>query len=193
MPGSAVSDIESLEALNENNKLGMLFYRPQEEKKDSKAVRLKLYHRDEPIHLSDVMPMLENLGLRVIGESPYEVVKSNGQTYWILDFSMLHKSDKEVDLREARDRFQQAFAAIWNGGLENDGFNRLVLGASLTGREVSILRAYARYMRQVGFPFSQQYIEETLNHYPDLAKGWWNCLFVALILNSKEHRKVRLI
>lgn len=171
MPGSAVSDIESLEALNENNKLGMLFYRPQEEKKDSKAVRLKLYHRDEPIHLSDVMPMLENLGLRVIGESPYEVVKSNGQTYWILDFSMLHKSDKEVDLREARDRFQQAFAAIWNGGLENDGFNRLVLGASLTGREVSILRAYARYMRQVGFPFSQQYIEETLNHYPDLAKG----------------------
>ncbi|MEK6213219.1 MAG: NAD-glutamate dehydrogenase, partial [Vibrio fluvialis] len=149
----------------------MLFYRPQEEKKDSKAVRLKLYHRDEPIHLSDVMPMLENLGLRVIGESPYEVVKSNGQTYWILDFSMLHKSDKEVDLREARDRFQQAFAAIWNGGLENDGFNRLVLGASLTGREVSILRAYARYMRQVGFPFSQQYIEETLNHYPDLAKG----------------------
>lgn len=102
MPGSAVSDIESLEALNENNKLGMLFYRPQEEKKDSKAVRLKLYHRDEPIHLSDVMPMLENLGLRVIGESPYEVVKSNGQTYWILDFSMLHKSDKEVDSRSAR-------------------------------------------------------------------------------------------
>ncbi|MDN3697751.1 NAD-glutamate dehydrogenase [Vibrio cortegadensis] len=172
MPGSAVADIERLEALSEENKLGMLFYRPQEETADSKAVRLKLfYHSDEPIHLSDVMPMLENLGLRVIGESPYEVRKSNGRTYWILDFSMLHKSEATVDLREARDRFQQAFAAIWSGELESDGFNRLVLGAGLTGREISILRAYARYMRQVGFPFSQQYIEETLSHYPNLAKG----------------------
>lgn len=171
MPGSAVADIERLEALSDDNKLGMLFYRPQELAKDSKSVRLKLYHRDEPIHLSDVMPMLENLGLRVIGESPYEVHKANGQVYWILDFSMLHKSEKTVDLRVARDRFQQAFASIWAGDLESDGFNRLVLGASLTGREVSILRAYARYMRQVGFPFSQQYIEETLSHYPDLAKG----------------------
>ncbi len=171
MPGSAVADIERLEKLSDDNKLGMLFYRPQELGADSKSVRLKLYHRDEPIHLSDVMPMLENLGLRVIGESPYEVRKANGQVYWILDFSMLHKSEKTVDLREARDRFQQAFAAIWAGELESDGFNRLVLGASLTGREISILRAYARYMRQVGFPFSQQYIEDTLNHYPDLAKG----------------------
>lgn len=152
MPGSAVADIERLEALSEDNKLGMLFYRPQEEAADSKAVRLKLfYHSDEPIHLSDVMPMLENFGLRVIGESPYEVRKTNGVTYWILDFSMLHKSDKTIDLREARDLFQQAFAAIWAGELDSDGFNRLVLGAGLSGREISILRAYARYMRQVGF------------------------------------------
>ncbi|MFA0391134.1 NAD-glutamate dehydrogenase [Vibrio splendidus] len=175
MPGSAVADIERLEALSEDNKLGMLFYRPQEEAADSKAVRLKLfYHSDEPIHLSDVMPMLENFGLRVIGESPYEVRKTNGVTYWILDFSMLHKSDKTIDLREARDLFQQAFAAIWAGELDSDGFNRLVLGAGLSGREISILRAYARYMRQVGFPFSQQYIEDTLSHYPDLAKGLVN-------------------
>lgn len=169
MPGSSVADIERLESLSDDHKLGMLFYRPQELTKDSKAVRLKLYHRDEPIHLSDVMPMLENLGLRVIGESPYEVRKANGQVYWILDFSMLHKSDRSVDLREARDRFQQAFSAVWHGDLESDGFNHLVLGASLTGREISILRAYARYMRQVGFPFSQQYIEDTLTHHPDLA------------------------
>ena len=169
MPASSVADIERLESLSDDHKLGMLFYRPQELASDSKAVRFKLYHRNEPIHLSDVMPMLENLGLRVIGELPSEVRKTNGQVYWILDFSMLHKSDKSVDLREARDRFQQAFSAIWHGELESDGFNRLVLGASLTGREITILRAYARYMRQVGFPFSQQYIEDTLTHHPDLA------------------------
>ncbi|MGO3798896.1 MAG: NAD-glutamate dehydrogenase, partial [Vibrio casei] len=168
--GTAVADIELLESLNDDNKLGMLFYRPQEERADSKAVRLKLYHRDEPIHLSDVMPMLENLGLRVIGESPYEIQKSDGTVYWILDFSMLHRGNQKVDLREARDRFQQAFAAIWSGNLESDGFNRLILSAGLGGREVTILRSYARYMRQVGFPFSQQYIEDTLSNHPELAQ-----------------------
>ncbi|KEY91325.1 NAD-specific glutamate dehydrogenase [Candidatus Photodesmus blepharus] len=174
LPASAVADVERLEALNDEYKLQMLFYRSQEESKNSRAVNLKLYHRDELIHLSDIMPMLENLNLRVIGESPYEVCKANGQTYWILDFSMLYKSKNIVDLREAQERFQEAFVKIWSGKLENDGFNRLVLGASLSGREVSILRAYTRYMRQVGFPFSQQYIEDTLNHYPDLAKGLIN-------------------
>ncbi|MUK50953.1 NAD-glutamate dehydrogenase [Aliivibrio fischeri] len=169
LPGSAVADIERLELLNDDNKLGMLFYRPQEEKKGSANVKLKLFHRDEPIHLSDVMPMLENLGLRVIGESPYAVKKSDGSVDWILDFSMIHNGSAEVDLRQARDRFQEAFAQIWNGQLESDGFNRLVLGAGLSGREVTILRAYARYMRQVGFPFSQQYIEDTLSTHTDLA------------------------
>ncbi|WP_105902116.1 NAD-glutamate dehydrogenase [Vibrio gangliei] len=169
--GTAVADIEQLESLNEDNKLGMLFYRPQEEKQDSKAVRLKLYHKEEPIHLSDVMPMLENLGLRVIGESPYEIEKEDGTVFWILDFSMLHRGDQKVDLTEARDRFQQAFAAIWSGELESDGFNRLILSAGLTGREVTILRSYARYMRQVGFPFSQQYIEDTMSCHPKLAQA----------------------
>ncbi len=171
LPGSAVADLERLEALQDDQDIGMLFYRPQEESFDSKAVHLKLYHREQPIHLSDVLPMLENLGLRVVGEAPYEVIKSNGITYWILDFSMLLGESVSVDLREARDRFQQAFADIWAGKLESDGFNRLVLGAGLTGREITILRSYARYMRQVGFPFSQNYIEETLSHHPDIAKG----------------------
>ncbi|MEH6533394.1 MAG: NAD-glutamate dehydrogenase [Photobacterium frigidiphilum] len=170
LPGSAVADIEQLESLSEDNKLGMLFYRPQEEANDSHFVKLKLFHRDEPIHLSDVMPMLENLGLRVIGESPYQVVKANGTVYWILDFSMLHNACTGIDLSEARDRFQDAFSSIWHGNLESDGFNRLVLCAGLTGREITVIRSYARYMRQVGFPFSQHYIEETLSSHSDLAR-----------------------
>lgn len=169
LPSTALADIEQLESLSENHKLGMLFYRPQEESIDSKLVKLKLYHKSEPIYLSDVMPMLENLGLRVIDEAPYEITKTNGNSYWILDFSMLHKSDQVLDIANSRDRFQQAFAGIWSGEIENDGFNRLVLSADLLAREVCILRAYARYMRQVGFPFSQQYIEDTLYHYPNLA------------------------
>lgn len=169
LPGYAVADVLQLEQLSDTNKLGMLFYRPQEEAADSCVVKLKLFHRDQPIYLSDVMPMLENLGLRVVGESPYQVITANNTVHWVLDFAMLHSSCGGIDLTEARDRFQNAFAAIWEGELESDGFNRLVLNAGLTGREVIILRCYARYMRQVGFPFSQQYIEETLTHHNDIA------------------------
>ena len=169
LPSTAVADIEQLEALSDQHKLGMIFYRPQEEV-NPKVVKLKLYHKDSPIHLSDVMPMLENLGLRVIEESPYQIIKANGDVLWILDFSMQHKNDLVIDIVQSRDRFQQAFADIWQGKLENDGFNRLVLTANLSGREITILRAYARYMRQVGFPFSQQYIEDTLYHNCQLAQ-----------------------
>ncbi|MCC4796949.1 NAD-glutamate dehydrogenase [Enterovibrio norvegicus] len=170
LPGSAVADIERLEGLSANKKLDMLFYRPQEEPSTSCAVRLKLFQKDEAIHLSDVMPMLENLGLRVIGEAPYKVQTTSGEVFWILDFSMLHSASTELDLSDARLKFQDAFAAIWEGRLESDGFNRLVLNAGLSGREVTILRSYARYMRQVAFPFSQSYIEETLSSHADLAQ-----------------------
>lgn len=167
MPGSAVGDIEKLEALSDNNPLGMLFYRAQEEDKDSNRVRLKLYHRAEPIHLSDVLPMLENMGLRVIGETPHEI-DCAGDTFWILDFSMYY-TGAPLDLDNSQERFQKAFALVWNNELESDGFNRLVLAAGLSGREVTILRAYAKYMRQTGVTFSQSYIEETLSRYPELA------------------------
>lgn len=170
LPGSAVADIEHLENLSEDKKLDMLFYRTQEEPLTSRAVRLKLFQKGDAIHLSDVMPMLENLGLRVIGESPYKIETSNGDIFWILDFSMLHNVDKDFDLSKARVSFQDAFGDIWSGRLENDGFNRLVLNAGLKGREVTILRSYARYMRQVAFPFSQTYIEETMNAHPLLAQ-----------------------
>lgn len=166
---TAVADVERLESLTDTHKLEMLFYRPQEEAIDSKSVRLKLYHKDEPIHLSDVMPMLENFGLVVIGESPYQIQKQDGSVFWVLDFSMQYTA-KALDLNKVRDNFQDAFAKVWQGALENDGFNRLLLASDLNGREITILRAYARYMRQVGFPFSQQYIEETLTAYPMLAK-----------------------
>ena len=168
LPSAAVVDIEKLELLNDENKLEMLFYRPQEEA-SSQQVRLSLFHKDEPIHLSDVMPMLENFGLRVIGETPYEVKTTDGQVNWIMDFSMLIDSKGATDFDKISARFRAALTNVWNNRLENDGFNRLVLLGGLTGREASILRAYAKYMRQIGVTFSQSYIENTFDRYPHIA------------------------
>lgn len=170
LPGSAIVDIAKLEALSADNALEMLFYQPQEEKAGSRFVKLKLFHTGEPLHLSDVLPMLENFGLRVIGESPYAVRGNNGEMYWILDFSMILTGEGEFSLAKLQGLFQDAFAKVWRGILEDDGFNRLILGAGLAGREVSILRAYAKYERQIGGTFSQSYIEDTFSRYPNLAE-----------------------
>ena len=168
LPSAAVVDIEKLEQLDDEHKLEMLFYRPQEEA-NSQIVRLSLFHKDEPIHLSDVMPMLENFGLRVIGETPYAVKTNDGRVNWIMDFSMLLDSKGVADFDKVSARFRAALTNVWNNTLENDGFNRLVLLGGLTGREASILRAYAKYMRQIGVTFSQTYIESTFDNYPNIA------------------------
>lgn len=169
LPGTAIVDIEKFEALSADNQLEMLFYQPQEENANSRFVKLKLFHSGEPLHLSDVLPMLENFGLRVIGESPYAVKTESGEVYWILDFSMLLTGKGKFNLEIVQSLFQDAFAKVWARQLEDDGFNRLILGAELGGREVSILRAYAKYERQIGGTFSQNYIEDTFARYPSIA------------------------
>lgn len=169
LPSVAVVDIEKLELLDEDHTLDMLFYRPQEEPTNSNSVRLKLFHKNVPIHLSAVLPMLEHFGLRVIDESPYEVKTDDGGVNWIMDFSMLHSTGGTMHMATARELFQDAFSQVWYGKLEDDSFNRLVLGAGLTGRQVTILRAYAKYMRQTGSSFSNSYIANTLDRYPHIA------------------------
>ncbi|RUO44124.1 NAD-glutamate dehydrogenase [Aliidiomarina taiwanensis] len=165
----AIADIDQLEALDDDHKLGMLFYRAQEVENDSNRVKLKLFHKDEPIHLSDVLPMLENFGLRIINESPYEITTNEGNVFWVLDFFMVHTAGP-LDLDEIRENFQEAFARVWSGELEDDGFNRLVLSAGMSGRHVVILRMLAKYMRQIGVTFSQSYIENTFARYPKIAE-----------------------
>ncbi|MEC8376363.1 MAG: NAD-glutamate dehydrogenase domain-containing protein, partial [Pseudomonadota bacterium] len=170
LPSAALVDIDKLEMLDDNHTLDMLFYRPQEEDADSQIVKLKLFHRAEPIHLSDVLPMLENFGLRVIDESPYKITCSEGERNWVMDFTMLHKSGQHFDMENAQILFQDAFAKVWYKTLEDDAFNRLILGANMTGRKVTVLRAYAKYMRQTGSSFSRDYIANTLSNYPDIAR-----------------------
>ncbi|MFT4941742.1 MAG: glutamate dehydrogenase [Paraglaciecola sp.] len=170
LPSAAVVDIEKLEKLDTNRTLDMLFYRPLEEGPESKVVKLKLFHKNEPIHLSAVLPMLENFGLRVIDESPYQVKSADDDINWIMDFSMLHSTSNNMALEHAQALFQDAFSNVWYGNLEDDAFNRLILGGGLPGRNVTILRAYAKYMRQIGSSFSRDYIANTLSNYPDIAK-----------------------
>jgi glutamate dehydrogenase len=167
-PSAAVADIAQLAALNEQAPLGLLFYRPPALQADSTVIHLKLFKQQEPLPLSDIMPILEHLGLRVIGEVPYAIHTPDGDCDWILDFHMTQQVTT-LDLTQAQSRLQEALEGIWFGRYENDSFNRLILSAGFTARQVVILRAYARYLRQTGALFSQSYIERALTRHSNVA------------------------
>lgn len=157
-PVEALDDLEKMEALSAEKPLGMLFSHPN----GSNTLSLKLFHAEKTIVLSDVLPILENMGLRIIGERPHEVRFKDGKRIWINDFDMSYVMNKKIDIADIKDIFLEAFTKIWFNDLENDGLNRLVLESNLTWQEIAMLRAYTKYLRQTGFTLSQNYIEQAL-------------------------------
>ncbi len=169
-PGqSAVSDIERVEDVLSTGQIAMNLYTPLDAEGDD--VHFKVFNPGKPIPLSDVLPMLENMGLKVLEEVPFRVRPKGTETkVWIQDFSMRLKAGGQVPVSRVKQAFHDAFRRAWSGVTENDGFNRLILGAGLAWREVVILRAYAKYLRQTGFTFSQAYIEDALSDHPEITK-----------------------
>lgn len=167
---TAVIDIQHIETLNlcNENAIAMSLYRPIEESEDS--FRFKLFRCQKPIPLTDVVPMLENMGLRIMSERPYCIKRNNNGEVWINDYRMLHPRGERLMPEQVKDIFQEAFAAIWQGHAENDGFNQLVLSARLSWREISMLRAIYKYLWQTGLGFSQSYVEEALYSNSELVR-----------------------
>jgi glutamate dehydrogenase len=158
---AAVYDIGCIDRALETGDLSMNLYHPIEASEDE--FRFKIYRPGGPVPLSDVLPMLENMGLKVLGEFPYEVTPASAEgPVWLHDFSLVTRDGAAIDFDAVREAFHDSFARIWRGEVENDGFNRLVISARLGWREVMVLRAYSKYLRQAGIPFSQAYMEETL-------------------------------
>ncbi|MEE4295028.1 MAG: NAD-glutamate dehydrogenase [Wenzhouxiangella sp.] len=167
-PHVASYDVVHSASLRDLDDLRMSLYRPRQ--RDDQRLRFKLFKHGDPIPLSDVLPMLENLGLRIVSERPYKLNLSTGHRLWIQDFDMDPPESGEINLPAVRDHFQDAFEQIWRGRCENDGFNRLILLAHLDWRQASVLRALAKYLLQTGIPFSQTTMEQTLAAWPLAAR-----------------------
>lgn len=167
-PATAVLDIQYLLQLDADNPLAMSFY----QRLDGNAglLHCKLYHYGDSLPLSDVMPILDNLGLRVLGEFPFKIVRVDGQVFWVHDFVFTNTLDAEMDIADVNDLFREAFTAIWNGKAENDGFNRLILLAGIHWREAALLRALARYIKQIRMGFELPYIAMTLATHAPVAR-----------------------
>ncbi|MFM8386757.1 MAG: NAD-glutamate dehydrogenase [Planctomycetia bacterium] len=137
----------------------------------SSALRFKVYFTGAAVPLSHVLPMLENLGVVVAEEFPYEAtLPDGGGTVRIREFEMHTADGRDADVATLRERFQDAFAQVWKGAMENDGLNRLVVAAGLSAREVTVLRGYAKYLRQAGIPFSEAYMAGVLARHAEVAR-----------------------
>ena len=167
-PRMAVHDIEQFEAIDGSDGLAMSLYVPLEA--EPGRLNFKLYHADTPVALSLSLPMLERMGVKVIEEDPARIERQDGNLAWIHDFGMIHPGADELDIERLRPLFQDAFRRAWRGEIENDDLNRLTLLAGLGWREVSVLRAYAKHMKQAAFTYSQAYMEQTLSAYPGVAR-----------------------
>ncbi|MER6161082.1 NAD-glutamate dehydrogenase [Streptomyces sp. NPDC001868] len=165
-PRTAVADLVRLEALEQDEDFELSLYEPVGAAPDER--RFKIYRKGGSVSLSAVLPVLNRIGVEVIDERPYELRCADRTTAWIYDFGlrMPRPQAGSVDYAgdDARERVQEAFAATWTGQAENDGFNALVLSAGLTWRQAMVLRAYAKYLRQAGSTFSQDYMEDTLRN-----------------------------
>jgi glutamate dehydrogenase len=164
---AAIADIRRIGDLDDEG-LGVALHQPLEAPEG--VVRLKVLRRGPTISLSEILPVLENMGVEVVDEHPYQVRPEGSDPVWIFDFGLRVGQDAGLTSEKFRMSFQETVAEVWRGTVENDGFNRLVLLAGLQWREILVLRAICKYLRQTGSTFSQSYMEQALAHNPDLAR-----------------------
>ncbi len=138
---------------------------------DPGHMRFIVYSLNDPIALSDALPILEEMGAAVYTEHPHEATLQSGQAFSIQDFHLRHESETAIDVEAVSERFEECFMAVLAGVAENDGLNRLVVAAELHWRQVALLRTYAKHILQLGVPFSQSYMEDVLVAHSKLARA----------------------
>ena len=137
-------------------------------RRDAHTASFKLYSGDQSIALSDALPILEDMGIRVLGGRPYRFTRRDGATFWLHDFEIVRRDGREFDIDAIAKNFQSTFTRAWYGDIENDGFNQLTLLAGLNWKEVNLLRTCYRYLKQIRLRYSEDYIIEALANNPTL-------------------------
>jgi len=166
---AAALDVSFLEAAEkEPQRLHLDIYRPDPRRKD--RLYLKIFRLRDSIPISDLLPMLENMGLKVMAERPYELEFPAGKRAWIQDLELIMQMPAAIPPDVLDREIKSTFTAVWLGRMDNDSFNQLTLSAGISWRIVTVMRAYCRYLLQTGLPFSQIYIAQVLNNNPRVAR-----------------------
>jgi glutamate dehydrogenase len=167
---AAALDVSFLESVEkEPARLHLDIYRPEPRRKDK--LFLKIFRNQDAIPISDLLPMLENMGLKVIAERPYELEFPGGRRAWIQDLELVMQASTVTQFEALEREIKSAFAAVWTGRMDSDSFNQLTLSAGIPWRIVIVMRAYCRYLLQTGLPFSQGYIAQVLVNNAAIARA----------------------
>ncbi len=175
-PAVALADARCLAGVSAANPIAIDYYRDTGQSPEQAS--LKIYHYGSPMALSRRVPVLENMGFRVISERTFEIAAEGTDKVFIHDMELESAYGRPVNLSDGGALFDDAFLAVWRGDVDNDGYNCLAQTAGLWSNEILILRAYGRYLQQAGIPQSQDFIAAALNRYPEIARGL-HALFVA--------------
>ncbi|MDH3432878.1 MAG: NAD-glutamate dehydrogenase [Gammaproteobacteria bacterium] len=160
-PREACSDVSRIEDMLANRVPRTVeLYEP--EGCEPGDMHFMIYSFDAPLVLSEALPVLEDMGVLVYTEHPYELKLRSGDPFWIQDFHLRHEGGAALDLKTVARKFEDCFMQVLAGHAETDGLQRLILGAELDWRQTSLLRCYAKYLQQLGLPFSQAYMEDVL-------------------------------
>lgn len=130
----------------------------------------KIFSYDEQLHLSNVDPILENLGLNIISEKTFKLQLNSNDRVWLHDFSVYRAKQLGSFTSSTKQVFEDAFLAIFNGEIDDDSFNELVTTAEIRWRDAALLRAYASYLKQIQFGYSVVHIAETLSNHRDICR-----------------------
>lgn len=157
-PAQAAYDVDKLEDVAGEDDVRVDFYRHRED--GDNHYRLKIYHGTQLIALTNCMPILENMGFRVLSEHSYAVCGK--VTSYIHDFSLDRPEGSPFALERLKPIVEELFIRVWAGTVENDGFNEMVLTAAMDWREIQLLRAYGKYLRQLGMGYTPDYIADSV-------------------------------
>jgi glutamate dehydrogenase len=161
---SAMVDVEHMEAVSEAEPLQLSLYRPPF-RTDDGHLHLKLYYSGALLPLSEVMPVIENMGMKVLQEVPYRVKRADGKRFHIQAFRLQPESRQIIDIVDINKLFCDAFKAVWTGKMADGHFNRLIIPGKIPWRQVALIRAYAHYMHQIRFGFSLNYVATVLRRH----------------------------
>jgi glutamate dehydrogenase len=172
----ALHDASVASQVSAENPIAIDYYRHTDQSPEQAA--LKIYHFGQPVALSRRVPLLENMGFRVISERTFELADGDGDRIFVHDMELENAFGQAIDLKDGGSLLEDVFLSTWRGQADNDGYNALVQTAGLAAREILILRAYGRYLQQAGIPQNQEFIAGVLNRYPQIARAL-HALFVA--------------
>jgi len=194
-PMEACSDVSCIDSmLNDEVERSVDLYIPKSQV--AGYLHFMVYSVDQPIPLFDALPIIENMGVDVFSERPYEAKLTSGRSVWMQDFKLVTETDKTIDIEAVSGRFEDCFLAVLGGMAENDGLNRLVLNGGLDWRQTALLRCYAKHIQQLGMPFSQAYMENVLVAHANLVPllvRLFELQFDPAIAKSRRTRELKKI